>query len=228
MSKPLTILIFLIIFSSCKNNSIETEKEIQSVQKVLDFYGGKCIKHKGFKTEKENSIKFYELEMLDSDFLDKNYEILKSLSGNIAYLFYSNLDNEKENYNQVRVTINSKNGTKSEYHYSETKLEQIERLIPNIENISNYILNKDYDSIYNLFDKSIELKIDDIKNIYTKIENDFGKLKKSQIRGFEFYDEKEFDHYLKVEIVQIRENKNLIMILIFNRNNSKLIGIDYL
>ncbi len=104
MRKTLSVLV-LIILCSC-NKVTETENEINAVQEVLNFYNGECLKSKGF--EKNNGVDkhYYEIEISKSEFLNQSPDKLKSHSANIAYLFYSNLKNEKSNYDEIKVKIN--------------------------------------------------------------------------------------------------------------------------
>ena len=227
MNRILTLLILTLIATSCKKDIGVTDKEVNSVQQVLNFYGGECLRHKGFETKNGETITYFELEMSKSSALERNAKNLKPDSGNIAYLFYSSLGDEKSNYDQIRVKINLKNGTSSEFSYSEKEIEEIENIIPKINNISDLIENKDFETLTNLFDESIKPETNQIAELFNNLDNQYGIVKQSIFQGFEFRDTNNFGQVIKVNILQKRENIALRMILVFNRNNRILIAIEF-
>ncbi|MCI2230425.1 hypothetical protein MC378_14695 [Polaribacter sp. MSW13] len=227
MNRILTLLILTLITTSCKKDVGVTDKEVNSVQQVLNFYNGECLRHKGFETKNRETITYFELEMSKSPLLESNAKKLIPHSGNIAYLFYSSLGDEKSNYNQVRVKINLKDGTSSEFSYSDKEIEAIENLMPKIDNISELITKKDFETLTKLFDKSIELETSQIVELFNNLDNQYGIVKQSQFQGFEFKDTNNFGQVIKVNIVQVREKIALTMALVFNRNNRNLISIEF-
>ena len=227
MNKTLTLLLLTLIITACKKDIGVTEKEVNSIQQVLNFYGGECLRHKGFESKSGETKTYFELEMSKSSLLENNSERLIPHSGNIAYLFYSSLDDEKSNYNQVRVKINLENGTSSEFSYSDKEIEEIENLMPKIDNISDLIKKKDFESMTKTFDKSIELETSQIAELFNNIDNQYGVIKQSQFQGFQFKDTNNFGQVIKANIVQIREKVALTMVLIFKRNNRNLIAIEF-
>jgi hypothetical protein len=227
MNRILTLLICTIITTSCKKDIGVTDKEVNSVQQVLNFYNGECLRHKGFQTKNGETKTYFELEMSKSSLLESNAKKLSPHSGNIAYLFYSSLDDEKSNYNQVRVKINLENGTSSEFSYSDKEIEEIENLMPKIDNISDLIKKKDFESLTKIFDKSIELETSQIAELFNNIDNQYGIVKQSQFQGFELLDTNNFGQVIKVNVVQVREKIALTMVLTFNRNNRNLIALEF-
>ena len=227
MNKILTFLFLTLIIVSCKKDIGVTDKEVNSVQQVLNFYDGECLRHKGFETKDGETKTYFELEMSKSPLLESYAKNLNPHSGNIAYLFYSSLGDEKSNYNQVRVKINIQNGTSSEYSYSDKEIEEIEKLIPQINSVSKLIEKKDFNTLTKLFDKSIELETKVITELFQNIERQYGTVKKSQFQGFEFKDTNNFGQVIKVNVVQVREKVALTMLLVFKRNNRNLIAIEF-
>lgn len=227
MNKILTFIFLTLIIVSCKKDIGVTEKEVNAVQQVLNFYDGECLRHKGFETKNGETKTYFELEMSKSSILENNSEKLKSHSGNIAYLFYSALDDERSNYNEIRVKINLQNGTSSEFLYSDKEIEEIEKLIPKINQISELLKNKKYENLLGLFDKTIEIEISELTKLFNNLESEYGIVKQSQFQGFEFKDTNNFGQVIKVNVVQVREKVTFTMILIFNRNNRNLISIEF-
>ncbi|WMI68219.1 hypothetical protein [Mangrovimonas sp. YM274] len=227
MNQFLSLLLLLVLTLSCKKDNEATEKEVNAVQQVLNFYSGECLRHKGFKSKNGETKTYFILEMSKSLLLESKANKLKPHAGNIAYLFYSHLDNEKSNYNEIRVKINLQNGTSSEFSYSDKEIEEIENLIPKINKVSDLIEKKDYQTLTNLFDKSIGVETSQIAEFFNNFEKEYGTIKQSQFQGFEFKETNNFGKVIKVNIAQVRENVALSMVLVLKRENHDLISIDF-
>ena len=224
MKKILTTLIFLSIIS-CKIGETETEKN--AVQKVLDFYGGLCLKSKGFETKNGVQKNYYELVMSKSTLLNQDSNHLKSHSANIAYLFYSNLKDEKGNYNEVRVKINLENNDSETFQYADKDLIEIENLLPKVAKITKNILQNDYQTLASQFDKSFGIKKENIEELFTSIESVNGKIKNSQFQGFVFAKTDNYGDVILIRQILVLEKVNANMLFIFNRKNKSLIRIEF-
>ena len=99
--------------------------------------------------------------------------------------------------------------------------------MPNINLISELLAGKKYTNLKDLFDKSIELEPEDLAQLFSNLENEYGIIKQSQFQGFEFKDTNNFGQVIKVNVVQIREKVALTMALVFNKNNQNLIAIEF-
>ncbi len=227
MNKILTLLLLSITLISCKKNIGVTEKEVNAVQQVLNFYNGECLRHKGIESKNGENKTYFELEMSKSPLLESNATNLKPHAANIAYLFYTSLDDEKKDYNQIRVKINLQNGTTSQFSYSDKEIEEIENLMPKIDNISQLIKNKDYETLTNLFDKTLELETSQIAELFNKLDNQFGNVKQDQFQGFEFKEMKDIGQVITINVAQVREQTALTMVLTFIRSNQNLISIGF-
>jgi hypothetical protein len=227
MNKILTLLLLSITLISCKKNIGVTEKEVNAVQQVLNFYNGECLRHKGIESKNGETKTYFELEMSKSPLLESNATNLKPHAANIAYLFYTSLDDEKKDYNQIRVKINLQNGTTSQFSYSDKEIEEIEKLMPKIDNISQLIKNKDFETLTNLFDKTLELETSQIAELFNKLDNQFGNVKQDQFQGFEFKEMKDIGQVITINVAQVREKTALTMVLTFIRSNQNLISIGF-
>ncbi|WP_337965874.1 hypothetical protein [uncultured Flavobacterium sp.] len=217
------LIIFLICLISC-NKTVNTDIEINAVQQVLNFYNGVCIKYKGFEVKNEIKKQYFELEISKSDLLENSIHNIESHSANIAYLFYSNLKNEKLNYDEIRVKINLKESTQ-EFKYSAKELEEVEKLQSDINKINNYIISKDYNSLQQKFSTSINIKTENIKQLFTLIENKYGVVKKIQFQGFRFAHTDYGDVIIFNEALCL-EKINAEINLIIKRDNKQIISIE--
>jgi hypothetical protein len=227
MTKKIIYLILISIFISCKKNILVTENEKNSVQKVVDFYNAECKSYKGFESENTNAKIYFELEISKSELLEENPEKLKLHSGNIAYLFYSNLETEKDKYDEIRVKIISKNGEISDYKYSNSEIKEILNFIYKIDKISELIKTENFEAIKNLFDKSVGIETIELEELFKNVENQAGVLKQYQFQGFEFMETDNFGEVVIFNIIQIMKEANVNMQLIFNRKEKNLLTVEF-
>jgi hypothetical protein len=101
--KTLTIpLLFLIV--SC-NKARVSKQEVAAVDSVLAFYGGQCVRAKGYKIENDEKETYFELEMSKSKTLDTYEDFLGMAASNVAYLFYKNLGDDKKNIHTSELNL---------------------------------------------------------------------------------------------------------------------------
>lgn len=222
--KKIISMIFLLCFISC-NKPGSTDIEINAVQQVLNFYNGVCLKHKGFELKNGIEKQYFELEISESNLLQNSTYNIQSHAGNIAYLFYTNLKNEKLNYDEIRVKINLKESKSQEFKYSTSDLKEIESLQSDINQINNYVLTKDYDGLHNKFSSSIEIKKENIEKLFTLIENKFGVIKKIQFQGFCFA-KTDYGEVIIFNEALCLEKINAEINIILKRDNKQLISIE--
>ena len=228
MRKKLSFLILLLITFSCEKTPLMTENEGEAVQKVADFFGGYCKLSKGFESENTNIKTYSELEVSESVLLkDSPQKKYTSHSGNIAYLFYSNLGNEKDNHEEIRVRIISENGETSDYQYLKTELQEIDQLISNMNNTTEIIKKSDFEKVKNLFDKTVQVETTQIKNLFKNIESKFGKTTDYQFQGFEFLESDNYGDIVQLRLVQIMEKANLYITLNYKRSSKGLLSIEF-
>lgn len=225
--KAITTIILVTAVISCNKEILLTKKEIGAVQEVLNFYGGVCHRYKGFQTKNGNTKTHFELEMSKSTLLENNSDLLKSHSANIEYLFYTGLQDEKSNYDQVNVKINLEDGRRSEYQYSEKELIEIGNLKTEIDQASLRLKEKEYVVVADMFVESIPIGPIDIQKLFDNLENKYGTIEQTQFQGFEFADSKNFGKITKIRMVQVRPEGALPMTFIFQRKSDKLISIDF-
>jgi hypothetical protein len=225
MRKILSVLV-LIILCSC-NKVAETENEINSVQAVLNFYNGECLKSKGFEKGNGGDLQYYEIEISKSELLNQSPDKLKSHSANIAYLFYSNLKSEKSNYDEIKVKINLSNGESQSFKYSDKELNEIEKLQPKINEIIEYVKTDDYKSLTKQFEDSIRIEEKTISELCTSLQSKYGKINKTQFQGFQFEDSNNFGKIIIIREALVFEKITASMNLIFNRETKKLISVEF-
>jgi hypothetical protein len=224
--KKFVFLLFLVSFFSC-NKISESQIEVDAVQEVLNFYNGECKKSKGISLVNGKKLNNYQLEISNSELLNQDAKYLKFHSGNIAYLFYSNLNEEKSNYDEIKVKINLSNGESHDYSYSDKELIEIESLNSKLIKIEKFIKEKDFESLSSEFDETVNVESKNIEDLFVALENQYGKASRLQFQGFEFADSNNFGQLIVVTEALMLEKVNATILLIFNRKTKNLIAIEF-
>lgn len=228
MRKIIGILLIGVL-SACNNVGV-TETEAQAVQSVLEFYGGVCNRYKGFKSENGKTDTYFTLDMSESELIESYSNLLKLPASNIAYLFYSNLDDEQDNYTHVKVKINLSNGRSREFSYKAEDLKEIENLIPVLQIASEKIKSQDYKGLLSQFDKDIAstLSADQMKTYCTYYDSAYGKIDMTQFQGFAFFEGKDDNRPLaRLAGIMIRENTNTPISFNIDRESRKIVTMKY-
>ena len=228
MKKILAILL-IVVFTACNNNGV-TEKEVQSVKKVLDFYGGVCNRIKGFSITNGVKEKYFELEMSKSELIESYSNMLEMPASNVAYLFYSNLGSEQSKYNQIKVKINLNNGKSFESAYPAAEIKEVENFIPVLNDVSLKIKLKDYKGLMLLFDTNLVsgLNENQLKSYCSPSDSAYGKIKETQFQGYAFFksetDKREMVHLAGI---LVRQNNNTPISLFIDRKSKKILTMKF-
>ncbi len=225
MKQTLHILVLLLLFSCNKIGVSETETK--AVDKILEFYGGQVNRAIGFKTKNTTKINYFELKVSKSQLLDNDQKDLAGHAGNIAYLFYSNLKDEKSNYQEIKVVIDLQNGESRSYDFPVSDLKDIENLLPFINKTNSFIRKKDYKGFAETFSTQFKADEKDLKNLFDELHSRFGEIKEIQFQGFSFAEDPKVGPYILVKEVLVLDKEAGRMYLNFNRNTKEIVGITF-
>src|SRR5690606_28539891 len=192
LMKQILLLIFVTLFVSCDkttHNKIQTD----TIQKVLDFYDGECL----IKKDAENNC--YEIELSKSLLLNYDSESLDFHAGNIAYIFYTNT--QIKDYDCVKIKINLDSKESYVFNYTVKELVEIESYIPNFNEVTNLIKVKDYDKLSSEFDESMGIDKQPLEELFSDIENNFGKLNDIYCSGFKDFETEECGEVIEFKAV---------------------------
>lgn len=159
--------------------------------------------------------------------MNDDQKYLTEHAGNIAYLFYSNLKNEKSDYDEIRVIIDLENGESRNYNFPIAEMKEIEVLSPEIEKTNSFINNEDYKSLANQFSKKIGTNENDLKNLFNQLHSSFGNIKQIQTQGFSFASDNEVGNYILVKEVVVLDKTPGTMYLSYDRKTKELLGINF-
>lgn len=172
------ILIPFLLLISC-NNILVSELEEQAVESVLDFYGGVCYRSKGFNSKNGETKTYFELKMTESEVIESQMNKVYLPSSNIAYLFYKNLKEEKNNYDEVHVVLISQDKSEQEFVFPISLLEKVEKRMSVAEKTVEILKNKKIESLIPLLNNElIPFDKEELVLRLEEIELQFGDIKK--------------------------------------------------
>ena len=225
MKQTLPILAILLLFSCGKVGVSKTE--VKAVDKVIEFYGGQVNRIIGFNMKNTKKIKYFELKISNSQLLNNDQKDLAGHAGNIAYLFYSNLKDEKPNYQEIKVSIDLQNGESRNYNFSVSDLKEIENLMPFVNKTNTFIRNKDYKGFAETFSAQFKADEKDLKGLFDELYSRFGEIKEIQFQGFSFAEDPKVGPYILVKEVLVLDKEAGRMYLNFDRRTKEILGLTF-
>jgi len=224
--KKIILILGLLMLNSCGNDVGVTENEINGVQQALNFYGGKCHRHKGVSasTDIGNST-FFELEMFESELLELFKPFPQVPSSNIAYLFYNGLGDEKKNYNQVRVKINFSDGTNYKSNYSDKQLKEYDDVKPVLFEVAKMLKENKYKELSDRFVSDVDVKDEQIKLAFEPQNKQYGNIKETQLHGFQIINDETYGELIQIMGVLIRETNDTRLSVVINKKSKEIITI---
>ena len=209
-----------------------TDNEDKGVKEVLEYYAGYCEYSIGASAStNEGNKKYFTLKMSKSDALEQYADLIQMPASNIAFLFFRNLQEEREQYDEIRTVILFNDGKEMTFKYPTEQLKAVEERIPLIEKIIETIKNKEFKAIENyLNDESIAKydKSELVANLET-LNPQFGEVQEFLPYGFRFnHTDSGFD-ILHISGMVVRDIQSHEFSADFDLNapKSELLKIDY-
>ena len=121
-----------------------TKNEDKGIKEIIAFYGGQCEYGvtKNIYSGKENETDFW-LKFSKSQTIDGASNIAELSCSNIAYIFYKNLDKEKESYAHIQSELIFGNGENMKRNYTISELEKVKSKISVVNKIVELLKSKD-------------------------------------------------------------------------------------
>jgi len=225
-------ILLIGLITTCGNveSPFITDTEVDAVESVLSFYGGICNRSKGFEMKNGVTETYFELKMSRSELIESYIEVLEMPASNVAYLFYSNLKDEKENYTHIKVIIQLPDNELEEFYYSVKDLNEISKLTNTLHHLSDNIKSNDYDRLLSLFDDDIAVNMTNlqIEKYCAPYDSLYGKIIRTEFQGFRFFkDETSNTPLVHLAGIMLREKDNTPISIYINRNSKKISTLKY-
>ncbi|WP_336129233.1 hypothetical protein [Mesoflavibacter sp. CH_XMU1422-2] len=243
MNRILSITFLVFLLTSCGNKREGEEKtgllsnlvsitdnENNGIEEILGFYGGRCEYSIGVSAStSDGTKKYFEIEMSQSDAIDKRLDKVYLPSSNIAYRFYKNLKEEKKNYDEIKVVLISKDNKKQEFNFPITLLEKAEKRIKVAEKTVSLLKEKQFEELKEMLNN--ELVAFDKEELIPRLkefEPQLGNILEFRLFGFKITEikDKELMH-ISGAIIRDKQNNEFSVDIDFNSDKYELYQLQY-
>lgn len=125
-----------------------TNNEDNGVKKILGFYGGYCKYAIGASASTDDGKKkYFELELSKSHGLEKQRATPELIASNVAYIFFSNLKEERKNYDEIHVVLIFADGKKETFDFPIQQLQLVDNRMAVVNKIVAIIKGKNFEAL---------------------------------------------------------------------------------
>ena len=188
-----------------------TDNEDKGVKEILEFYGGQCKYAVGASASTdEGESKYFELEISQSEVIESYSNVAQMPASNVAYLFYKNLKEEKNNYNEIHTVLKFDDGNEMTFKYPVEQLDIVASRMPTVEKVVGLIKSKQFQEIKPLLNDTSVAKYDknELVTNMEKIDSQFGEVKEFLPYGFRIKETEVGKRYLHISGAILREKQN--------------------
>lgn len=209
-----------------------TDNEDKGVKEILEYYGGKCIYSTGASaSSKKGMLSYFKLEISQSEIIELHADVASMPASNVAYLFYKNLKEEKNNYNEIRVVLKFNGGEKLQFKYPMEHLKLVADRMPTVENVVDLIKKKEFKKINTFLNDSsvIQYNKTELTTNLEKFNSRYGEVKEFIPYGFWIDEGDNEEKLLHISGIIIRDIQNHEFSADFNLDSpiSELLFIGY-
>jgi hypothetical protein len=210
-----------------------SDNEDKGVKEILEYYGGQCKYAIGATASTDNgSVKYFELEISGSEVIEKYSNIAAMPSSNIAYLFYRNLKDEKNKYDQIHAVLILKDNSKITYKFSKEKLEIVDQKMNIVNKVVALLKEKNYGGIKSMLTSDTTfINLDKEKYIanITNADPQFGNIKEFTPYGFRFDETEDGSELLHISGILRRDKQSNEFSVIIDPKSTKdeIIVMEY-
>ena len=218
MKGYLYLLALALLLTSCGGNEEKdkgTKQAVQSanaakgVKDITSFYGGEC--NVTSNTSKATGKRSVKLEISKSTALDSAMNITELSAANIALVFYNDLQEERQNYDEVQVSIVFGDEQRVNKSYPTQTLGMVLGKTKIVAEIIDLLQQQKYDGLDTLLDDKSGIVNYDKKLLIEKIkvaDPAIGKIRSFIPYGFMFIKSDSGKDILHISGMVMRDGKN--------------------
>lgn len=244
--KKLALFLSILIITSCNNKHEgadtksgpstplqRTANEDKGLMEFLNFYGGTCKCAVGASlSNEEGTNKYFEIEISESQGIEKYSDKPEMPASNIAYLFYKNLKEEKNNYDEIHVVLLFKNNNKKSYSFSKSDLEKVDKKMHVVYKVIDIIKSKNFENIRAMLNpdtSTVHYDKNELISNLEKIDPQFGEIKEFIPYGFWFNQLTSGQEMLHVSGALLRTKRNTEFSINLDPNSTKddILNLEY-
>jgi len=201
MVRKIAICIFIITFYyNCNNNSSPenevgvksplTGNEDRGIKEIIAGYGGLCEygREKTISIGKSTQMNFW-IKLSQSPVMDSLAGVVGLPGSNIAYIFYKNLEKEKNLYSNIQTELVFSDGGNAKFSYTQQQLETVKVKMQFVNKIVDLIKSQNFNAItdyLNVDSALIGYNKEQLIAAIEENERNFGRVKEFVPYGFQF------------------------------------------
>lgn len=185
-----------------------TKNENKGIDEILEFYGGQCKYAVGTSASTDKGvIKYFELEVSQSEVIEKYANIAQMPASNVAYLFFDNLQADNNGYDEIHTVLVFNDGEKMKFTFPTNELQTVKERIESIEKIVEHIKTGNFEAIKPMLNPNSILKYDKDELItnMAKVDSGFGEVKEFLPYGYRINNTQTGKDILHISGVLVRE-----------------------
>ena len=188
-----------------------TENEDKGIKEILAFYGGQCKYAVGVSASTDQGKeKYFELEMSQSEIVEKYANMAQLPASNVAYIFYKNLKEEKDHYHEIHTVLTFKDGGEMTYTYPMEQLDLVAGRMPTVQKIVELIKTNQFQEIKPFLNDTSVAKYDknELVTNMEKLNPQLGEVKEFLLYGFRITEKENGKRYLHISGGILRDMQN--------------------
>jgi hypothetical protein len=218
--------------STLSNFLTISDNEDKGVKAVISAYGGYCEYLLGLSANSDKKKgKYFKLKLSKSDIVETYKTHPEILTSGIAYLFYSNLIEEKTAYTDIHSQLIFADGKELTYEYPVSILEKVHQKMNLIDSIVQLMRTKKISKLNPILDNQSIFKYnkDELISSLEKVGANFGNIQAFIIHGYKINKLENGMELLHVLGVLKRDNRNneFRVDMDLNSKSNQVFMIDY-
>jgi hypothetical protein len=182
------VILFLIMLTALLSCN-PLDNEVKGVSEIISYYGGNCKYAIGVsESTNHNKNQYLELELSNSETIERYIDIPDFPASNIAYLCYKELGESAERYNQIKSVLVFRNGKKVSFTYQISQLSVVAKKMILLNRVIDLIKAHDFSSLKLMLNDNTVIKYnkDTLISSIKKAEYQLGDIKGFRSLGFQF------------------------------------------
>lgn len=200
------------------------DNEKKGIKDLLNYFDGYCEHGIGKRTStSDGETYYYSLEFSESQSLEDAKNLNVNITSLFAYIFFRNLKEEREKYNEIIIGVKYRDGSVSDEIFPFSELEIVEEKMKDVENIVEIIKNKEFNVIRPMLKDTttIPYSVDNLINGIENVDTDLGLVKGFNILGYNFYSTNKSNKILHIYGTVERSIKTHNLSIDFDINSPK-------
>ena len=192
MKKITLALASFLLFLACGQNPSTgkdgwTVNEAKGIREITATYGGKVNFTK--TTSPDSGKSYFHAELSESKVIENQIDLTGMFASHVAWLFFKNLAEEKNQYDGVEVTVKLSTGEAPTFQYPIAELAMVKNRMPVLEKTVELLKAADFDGLHALIapERAASMPKETIVLDCGSLDKNNGKVTGFQFQGYEIF-----------------------------------------